>query len=466
MTDAANAGAYVAAVKNSEADYCAKVAQLLDYWRGVHLPGLRAYLSQTFADPKNMNLVLTAANITGAVIRKRAMAYAPGPARVLLGTSEAEGAAYAALVGQTEWDERLAAANAISVLAGVAAVRLAFTAGGRVVLHVEPPNLWRGHCAADDPTQLTAYFFVVRGAAGFVTVGWTAEFQFWRHGNCLEEPWRVLETTATYDAADLTKPHGRTPNRYGQIPVVLVYDRAANQLRPPPDDVLLALQNSVNLTATGGMLNLKHQGFTQWASRNLRDAEGAGVLLAGPDKIMDLGMTTGDGPPEIFTINPDSKTAEHVAWLDELWLLAAHTYDIHPNVLRGDVQAPSGVALALMQAPLYQNQRRQQNRFNHYEARLFELLKTILAVEPAAFTLPAGAALRLDWPEPLHVHDPLEKWELAKAQMDAGLLSPVEFLQAQNPDMSQAEAVERLQRIRADLAQFPAQEIALPELGI
>lgn len=470
MSDALNQQALARSLGNAARGYHATVAQILDFWRGVHLAGLRQYLADTFNDPKNMRDVLTAVNLTGAVARKMAMAYSPGPKRFVTDASPEQSSAYGELLADVEWDERMASANAISFLVGVAAVRLAFTAAGRVALHVDPPHLWRGLCEADDPTRLTAYFYTVRnpqaGGEAFITVAWTGEYQYWLAGNHLDNPLAVLDQFTTLDAVDFRRTGGRVENAYGQIPVVLVYDRASATLKPPVDDVLLSLQLAVNLAATGGALNLKHQGFTQWVSRNFQASETVGTWLTGPDKFLDLGYSTGDGQPEIYTISPDPKTNEHVAWVDELWQLAARTYDIHPAVLRGDVNAPSGVALALMQAPLYQNQRRQQNRFNAYESRLFALLKTILQVEPVGWELPMDSRLLLDWPEPMLIHDPLEKWELAKAQMDAGLLSPVEFLQAQNPDMSQAEAVERLQRIRADLAQFPAQEIALPELGI
>lgn len=333
---------------------------------------------------------------------------------------------YSEIVDQSRLNVAMKEANRAWYSYGVCSVRPVvrfdrIAGKGRLEYDVKAPNEFR--VLLDDGGNVVKYLYEKWLEDQYVIVVWTPTSHYYRDTNG-----RVIPISGNEGLE----------NPYGVIPAVFVHG---------PEFY------------GGGALDLyeacleynfaRMMGIEDLAFSNLNVAVMTNCGIKQGDKIgvrqiyARDGVTNdpaADAPPSVEFASADSHTQTYVDYMNAVRTAAHIAEGVPSHYLTEQSRELSGTALRQMSKPLMDKLRDQVEVFRVAEERLHSVTRTVIALpSPAGLGVDIPGAFFVDFPDDASIDDPVKEWELLKAQMDSGIISPIDVIQRYNRDIESEE---------------------------
>jgi hypothetical protein len=406
-----------------------EAALRLRYYRDGQSEDLLNQIRLRWADPNDFRLFHV--NVVKKVTNRRAVTYKVTPVRSFAGWDQAAGdGLYRGMAANIE----LKKASRLTKLCKTALLQVSWSGTGPR-LSVITPNVLDVEHDGDPiaPTRIIVTHLPESGRAQDVT------YSDWTAATYVRRDWRGNRITVPGN------PDGVNP--YGVLPFVPLFDYA-------PDDSffleggadLIEAQRAINVALVNLWRSMELQSHGQaWAS----GLPVGDILRAGPDRTITLPT---DG--KFGFAAPNTPIADVLKAVEFLVKQTAVANDLAANVFELSPRSESAAAKLADGRDLIEARREDVDLWATYEARLFDVLKTVVNTH-APGTVPAAATIRVDFgeiTEPLYELDRIASYERRVA---LGIWSPVDALMADNPDIRDREEAKRvLTERRAEMAAF------------
>lgn len=389
----------------------------LRFYQDWQTTDLLDQIKRRWATPEDFRLFFI--NVVKKITDKRAMVYAGTPYRTFDGMDQAKAEA---LYRAMNANVILKKANRLTKLCKTTALQVGWT-GSRPSLAVVTPNILDAlHDGfPEEPTRL----IVTRPGE--------------REQDVIYTDW----TATTYRRFDYrghrlpTPENDRGVNPYGALPFVPLFDQAPDdQFFLPGGDDLIEAQRAINVGLANLWRAIELQSHGQaWASGLLA----GDIVRAGPDRTIALPENGNFGFAAPNT--PIEAVLKAIEFLIKQTAvannLAANDFELEPR-------AESGSSKAADRRDLIEARADDVELWRTYEARLFEVLKTVVNTHrPGA--IPEAATVSIDFGEFDEGADESTRLDIYKKRIELGIWTAVDALMADNPDIrTREEAVEIL----------------------
>jgi hypothetical protein len=148
-------------------------------------------------------------------------------------------------------------------------------------------------------------------------------------------------------------------------------------------------------------------------------------------------LTLNGDNTEISVLDMQSNYEQLHRVITELGNELAINYGISPNQFRMTSQVSSGFALQMENIRLDRNTFEQQQEFKGYERELFNMIRLVSEY----YSKKIDDTFNIDFKEPFYPTDKTTSTQNNKELIDLGLISSVEILMNENPDLTEAEAI-------------------------
>ena len=165
--------------------------------------------------------------------------------------------------------------------------------------------------------------------------------------------------------------------------------------------------------------------------------------LVGPDTYLSV---PADGDAKY--INPNADIDKALAYVNSLIDMTLMTLRIPESTIRiTSSTAKSGVAIIAEQTSLAEWHEKRAVQFQPYEEELIRLSLLVYAKHNGK-TFPEDVGIRIDYPQPEKplARDEILDWQFRFANY---LATPIDFLRAKNPELSEEEAIEIFEKNKA-----------------
>ncbi len=412
-----------------------RTAELRDFWLDRTERHLASDIDATFTDPDIRDSVLRSGltlPLVRRIVKKRSGLYRGEPARKVRLRREtpagdaapgedARAAAerrYHALVQEAELSLALGAAEELHTLTGLAWVRAGWdgslffdTLPGDSLYVLAPPG-----APAHDVSRYEA-LIVPAGDGTFAY--WSAEHHF-----------RFAEDGSIAD--DFGDPELKNP--YGRIPFVRI-DSRTGELYPHPPESLLRANRVLNFALTELFYTIKFQCFGQpvWVS----DDDTRPDFKVGVQHLIHVVKRDQAAAGDFRFESPDAPVDSVKSAIFETARLAALLEGVPADTVDAEGRVESGVARWLSRTDSADARAQSASRFRTAERQVFETVAAVLrhhspedAPDTERFTL------ETDFAEPVPDVSPGEQRELDAADLELGVLSPLDLLRRRNPDLA------------------------------
>lgn len=361
-------------------------------------------IGRRWSSPKDFRVFQV--NIVKKVVNKRANLYRLQPRRTFDGfDQEAGDALYRAINA----DVILKRASRLTKLLKTCALQVGWN-GTRATLAIVTPAIL--DVIASDPENPERIIVTHRAARAADTTysDWTATSFFRRD----------------YRGVPLLVPgNPGSVNPYGILPFVPLFDRYPDdQFWIPGGDDLIEAQEAVNVALSNLWRAVEMQAHGQpWAT-----GISTNDMRVGPERVIALPENGSFGYAA-----PNAPIEDILAAIEFLMRQTAAANDVSADIFDLDRSSESGAAKHLEQIDLKEARLDDISLWRTYEARLWELLKTVINTHtPGA--IPDNAAMSVDFAE---LQDPISETERltnARTRIELGAWSPVDLLRSENPD--------------------------------
>jgi len=165
--------------------------------------------------------------------------------------------------------------------------------------------------------------------------------------------------------------------------------------------------------------------------------------LVGPDTYLSV---PADGDAKYINPNADiEKALEYVNSIVDATLMSLRIPESTIRITSST--AKSGIAIIAEQSSLAEWHEKRAVQFQSYEEELIELSLRVYATHSGK-TLPENVSIRIDYPQP---EKPITKDEILDWQFRFAnyLATPIDFLRAKNPELTEEEAIEIYEKNKA-----------------
>lgn len=416
------------------------VAQkLLDYYNGEQLEHLDDVLATQFADPKSLKMQPALDNITAFIADEISRVFDSAP---VMTCENARG---------QELIDSLTADGTLAVVLKVAEVYANLT---RVCgLYVwwddttqtirttpQPSSTLFVAQRQDDPTQTEAVVFsrelidTVSGVDTLQYVHWDTDAHF------------IFDKEGVYYAPSPTNPEMVNP--YGIIPFAWMRDAiAVGSFFGEIDETLLNAQDTLNVLLTEINQLAKFQSFSQPVCSGLDPKT---PIVVDPSRPIKIPPAMRDEQPGDFRfVTPASRIKDLVdVAMNHVERLCAR-YGISMQALADGGKLLSGAAQRVA------NKRLDRRRADCVPlARMcllqwWEIVKRINNAHNTGAQVPLDAALVVDFPDPKYEEDAFSSLINDEKRINLGLVSPVDLIMRDNPDLTREDALAKYNENRA-----------------
>jgi hypothetical protein len=413
----------------------------IDYYGGKQLVHLDAVLSTQFSDPKSLKMQPAVDNITQFVTDEISRVFDAPP------TMTCENAAGQALIDKLTADGVLfivlKLAECYANITRVCALYPWWDEASKTIRTTPMPSstLFVAQMA-DDPTQAEAVVFVrellntVSGQDTTQYVHWDSESHF------------VFDKAGVYSDPTNDSSNPDKLNPYGIIPFAWMRDSlAVGSFFGEMDETLVNAQETLNVLLTACNQLAKFQGFSQPVMTGIDLKTPIVVDPSRPIRIPPTSRDENEGRFEFVT--PGSKIQDLLDAANQLIdrTLARHGISIQAlkdggKVLSGESQRVANVRL----------DRRREDCVPLANMCLQQWWRIVVAINNAhnmGAQVPPDAVLVVDFPEPHYGEDAAAALTNDKARIDLGLVSPVDLIMRDNPDLDKEQATAKYYANRA-----------------
>lgn len=400
------------------------VIKRLDLYFGDHETYLDETLEVLFSDPSVM--LKAHINIVRKIIDQLAMTYKQPPTREIKG-AEKDQEIYAEMVEQCKLDVKLRQASRYTKLLNNCMLKVVWR-GGKMDLDVLTGNVLDVLCG-DTPEILEQVLITDYPTSGLLE---DLEFSWWT-----ADTWkRVDHQGATIESQS---------NPYKRLPFASIFDR------PPASDYwlegredLFSLQLAINVKLTDLLHLIQMQSF---GVGYITNSSGGGTLKVDPGTLLDLPEGA-----ELGFASQQGKINDCVNALERLIKWATVSQGLSAASVSTDLtDRMSGTAKAMDQLELVELRIEDKTNFNTLEKELFDVMRTVWNYHNPRKKISAGATLAVNFSDPRPEADPYQLAQADDLRLAQGLVSPVDLLMRDDPDLISREmALARLMQIREE----------------
>lgn len=399
----------------------------MKFYRDRQADDLYELIRAKWAEPTDFRLFQV--NLVRKVVDKRAMVYRAAPFREFDGWNQDRGEEVYRDFGA---NLVLKKANRLTKLMKTAMLQVAWN-GDRPAVHVLTPNILDVEHAGD-PEVPTRVIVTHPGEKEQDTT-----YSEWTAGSYRRLDYRGRTIPV------LGNPDGVNP--YGALPFVPLFDYAPDdRFFLDGGDDLIEAQRAVNVALTNLWRALEWHSHGQAWVQGVPNEEAA-IHEIGPTRVLHL-----PGGATFNFASPETPVEDVLTAIEFLIKQTAIANDLPPTAFELEPKAESGTARLALTRDLLEAREDDLALWRRYEARLFEVIKVVAGTH-APGSIPAGAALRIDFGEVTESLDEGQRLEAYQRRLDMGLWSPVDALMADNPDVrTREEALAVLQQRREESA--------------
>ena len=229
------------------------------------------------------------------------------------------------------------------------------------------------------------------------------------------------------------KVTGERENPYGMVPAAILHDTrppASGKLWSYPSwEQLIQFSDGLNLFNTEALYNARFA-MVGAPVTNMKIPEGTVIGIGAPLK---LGDSAGGDTPFFEYSSPSANVTEFMAWLQPFKEAIADEMGVNLNYAGGG-SAESGFKLIVEE---FENIELRQQRIiaaKQFEQDLYHVFAVMSQVHD--WKLDINGIGVADFTEPALPVNKIEDWTIAKEQLALGILSPEEYWQMQDPDLT------------------------------
>ena len=271
---------------------------------------------------------------------------------------------------------------------------------------------------------------------------------------------RVLYSLWTDEEYRLIDHRGNTisteENPYRTIPFVSVWNSppTGSFWQNGADDLMMA-QDAINQRLSDIFYVARFQGFgLGYVKGKGTSTEDLDNLIVGPGSMMTLPE---DG--EVGFASPQAPIMDSLEAIDRLMKWAAVSNGLSASSVSTAVTQESGVAKVAGNAALEEMRRDDIANFARVEDQLFKMWRVIWNYHNPGRPMSDSAVVQVSFYDPKPTIDPYDQWRIWQEKMQAGLISPIDILIAENPDLTREAAKKKFDRIREELMEFKPPEV-------
>lgn len=421
----------------------AAAQKLIDYYNGEQLEHLENVLDAQFGDPDALKLQLAIDNLTRYVADEISRVFDSAP--MLACENEA---------GQKLLDSQLKSgilpllfktAEVYANLTGVCALHSWWDEQTQQVKNtILPSSALFVAQRRDDPTEPEAVIYT-REVRDTITPQPRIEYVHW-------DDERVF-------LFDLMTPGAMRPpspdnpemiNPYGILPFAWFRDQiAVGSFFSKSDEALANAQETLNVMLTSLNQLTKYQGFSQPV---MSGVDAKNPIMVDPSRPIRIPPSLRDEQPGKFEfVTPGSKIGDILDEIEKLIERTCSRYGISMQAIRGDTSNVSGYSLRIQESRL---ERRRVDTLPLCRAALlqwWEIVKTIHNTHSVqSERVPADAELTIDFAEPQYNEDPKDAIDVDAKKIEMGIISPIDVIMRDNPDLDERQAKAKYEQNLAD----------------
>ena len=400
-----------------------QTALRLNMFHDSQLERLEEQLNQLFSDPSSM--VKVCLNIVKKVINNLAQTYKEPPIRTL-DASEKDQKLYSDLIEQSAFDVKMKQASRYVKLLKTILIRPVFR-NEKIDLDILTGNLLDVK-TGDTPEILEKILITNYGTSDKVE---DITYSYWT-----PETWKRLDYRGnTLEEAD---------NPYKIPPFIPLFDY------PPPSSAfwlpggedLISLQETINLKLTDLNYLISCQSF---GVGYIKGSQGGANLKVDPGSLVEL--------PENGEIGFESQKAqikEVVEAIDKLIKWGCVSHGLSAASMSTDASEASGLSKLVDKSELTEMRQDDVALFRGYEKQIFNVMRTVHNTHSSQ-KLSESATLSIDFADPKQKLSDKEQAQADDLKIAQGVLSPVDILMRDNPDLeSREDALAHLMKIKEE----------------
>jgi hypothetical protein len=248
---------------------------------------------------------------------------------------------------------------------------------------------------------------------------------------------------------NLVKGTTETDNPYGIVPAAPLFD-----MRPPTSGFWHkpAWEELVDFNEALNMMNteIKFGSRFSFMGTLFTNAKIESGMVVSPDAVISVEQDAPETPIFLEYRAPQVQVEEFKEWVEGLSNSIGQNWGVTLDA-DGTGSSDSGFKLVVREIPTIELRKTRQKAAIPFEKALFRVIKEMKKVDdPSGQQFSEESELFVDFPEPTLPVNRMELWNEAKEQIAARVLSRVDYLRSQDPDLSIEEAQEKIAEIDAD----------------
>ncbi len=400
-----------------------ETAKRLNFYHDLQLERLEEQLNELFSEPEKM--VELSLNIVKKIINNLAQVYQQPPKRTLEGT-EKDQKVYADILERSAFDSKVKQAQRYTKLLKTIFLRPVWR-NSSIQLDILTGNIL-DVVTGESPEQLEKVLITDYGTSGKIE---DIQYSLWT-----PEQWQRLDHRGFVI--------DEQPNPYNVLPFVPCFDfPPLNSFWLPGLEDLISIQESLNIKLTDLMYLIQQQSF---GVGYMKGGEG-GSLNVDPGSLVQL-----PDNGEIGFVSQQAKISDVVAALNQLIKWSALSNGLSAASMSTEVQKQSGVSKQMDSKELHEMRTDDVALWRGYEKQLFNFI-LIVHNTHSKDKFSDKAALTIDFADPTkQAVSAKEQAEADDLKIAQGILSPVDILMRENPDITDREtALAALIQIRDEI---------------
>lgn len=401
-----------------------ETAKRLNFYHDEQLERLDEQLAELFSEPEKM--IKLELNIIKKIINNLAQVYREPPTRTLEGGSEADTKLYAEILEGCSFDVKLKQASRYTKLLKTVLVKVVYR-NDRLDLDILTGNLL-DVVTGDTPETLEKVLTTMYGNSEKIE---DVTYSLWSADTFQRLNWKG-------DVID------EAENPYKVLPFLPVFDfmPPSSAFWLPGGSDIISLQEAINIKLTDLIYLIQQQSF---GVGYIKGSTGGANLKVDPGSLCEISENG-----EIGFVSQKAEIEKVVEAIDKLIKWGCVSNGLSAASMSTDPQKQSGISKAWDNKELSEMRLDDVSLWRSYEKQLFNLIRVVWNVHSKK-KLSENAVLKIDFADPQAKLDAKTQAESDDLKIAQGVLSPVDVLLRDDPDIPDREtAINILLKIKEE----------------
>jgi hypothetical protein len=403
------------AVAKANQERKAEALRRLEYYLDGQLEYLQTQLDKVFADSSKILPVFI--NVTKKIINNTARVYAYPPKREVVNGTTRDAEIFTEMLGTTALPRKLKTASRYCKLLKTILLRPVWR-DGKMDIDILTPDIL-DVLYGDTPEQLLAVLITLYPQSGKTD---EITYSYWT-----PEEYKKLDYMGNAIEAQ--------PNPYGLLPFIPCWDRVpTSEFWIQSGDDLSNIQDAINLRLTDLCYVLQQEGYGQPVLTGMDQTKGQSDMYVGVGRIMVLPKDAN------FTFQSTNAPIDQIlASIKFLISQAAISNGLSAHLLVDEPSEQSGISKIVSNEEMAEARADDIDLWRDYEHSLFNVMKAVWNYHEPGRKISDAAVLKIDFADPLPEVNPVDQANTWKILYDMTVISQVDIVMAQNPDITSRE---------------------------